>query len=130
MSVLKIFSLIFNGQLPEGWTSDCLSHKLAFFDNLPPYNRSTLFGNTCAIDSIPGARKINGPQSNAFSVPRVFPNNGSATVGTSDVTPQPTVIDPVPSPLPSTSGGGRNRTIPSVGTWFWALSLAGAALVY
>lgn len=46
-----------NDGLPEGFTSDCMSHQLEYMNGLAVFNKDTLFGNTCAIEgSDPGAR--------------------------------------------------------------------------
>ncbi|KAF8992374.1 hypothetical protein BDQ17DRAFT_211354 [Cyathus striatus] len=51
LSVLQIFRLTHNGDLPAGWSADCMSNQLAFLGSLPLFNSTTLFANTCAIGS-------------------------------------------------------------------------------
>ncbi|KAJ7278227.1 hypothetical protein C8J57DRAFT_1060162 [Mycena rebaudengoi] len=59
MSVMKIYTLLYNGHLPPGFRADCMAHQLDFMAALPFYNATSLFGNTCAIfDGLSGARFV------------------------------------------------------------------------
>ncbi|KAJ7584060.1 hypothetical protein C8J56DRAFT_863494 [Mycena floridula] len=50
MSVLKIYLLLNNNQMPAGFSAACMSNQLAVLDGLALYDSSTMFGNTCAFD--------------------------------------------------------------------------------
>jgi hypothetical protein len=59
MSVMKIYTLLYNGHLPPGFRADCMAHQLDFMAALPLYSATSLFGNTCAIfDGLSGARFV------------------------------------------------------------------------
>ncbi|EIN06297.1 hypothetical protein PUNSTDRAFT_127630 [Punctularia strigosozonata HHB-11173 SS5] len=94
-SVLEAYR-VFHGELPPGFSTDCMSHQFAYMDSLSLYNKTHLFGDTCAIvdDWTPSAVHINGPP---------FPTNDAAVISGSytDYTeiPNPTAavwVDGVP----------------------------------
>ena len=59
MSVMKVYILLHNGNLPPGFSADCMSHQLDFLETLPEYNVTNLFGNTCHIqDGAVGVRYV------------------------------------------------------------------------
>ncbi|KAJ7765940.1 hypothetical protein DFH07DRAFT_737496 [Mycena maculata] len=59
MSVMKVYMLLHNGNLPPGFQSGCMSNQLNFMSTLPLYNATRLFGNTCHInDALPGVRCV------------------------------------------------------------------------
>lgn len=49
MSVVKIYMLLHDGNLPPGLRADCMSNQLDFMATLPVFNTTSLFGNTCNI---------------------------------------------------------------------------------
>ncbi|KAJ7503250.1 hypothetical protein B0H11DRAFT_1984703 [Mycena galericulata] len=62
MSVMKVFMLLHNGNLPSGFQSNCMSNQLNFMSTLAVYNATRLFGNTCNIkDGAPGVRHSTSP---------------------------------------------------------------------
>ncbi|KAJ7185320.1 hypothetical protein C8R46DRAFT_1185092 [Mycena filopes] len=62
LGVLMIYMRLHNGNLPPGFSSDCMSNQLNFMYTLPLYNPETLFGNNCDIsDGGPPARHSHPP---------------------------------------------------------------------
>ncbi|KAJ7159781.1 hypothetical protein C8R46DRAFT_1039050 [Mycena filopes] len=57
LGVLMIYAQLHNGNLPPGFSSDCMSNQLAFMHALALYDPGPLFGNSCNIvDGGPPAR--------------------------------------------------------------------------
>ncbi|KAG6829008.1 hypothetical protein H0H92_005985 [Tricholoma furcatifolium] len=48
MTVMKVYAMIHNNSLPEGWTLSCMSHQMQYMSSLPVFENG-LFGDTCAI---------------------------------------------------------------------------------
>lgn len=62
VSVIKIYSLLHDGELPPGFDIGCMQHQLDYFDTLAAYNPDNLFGNTCAFDlDDPNLRHASAP---------------------------------------------------------------------
>ncbi|KAJ7107049.1 hypothetical protein C8R44DRAFT_805162 [Mycena epipterygia] len=90
MSVIKTYTLLYDGHLPPGFRADCMAHQLDFFGALPLYNASALFGNTCHIvDGLPGTRHDTPP-------PVLDPARAFVTVSVN----WSTVASPTPAPTP------------------------------
>ncbi|KAF7335407.1 hypothetical protein MVEN_02193400 [Mycena venus] len=60
-SVMNIYILLHSGHTPPGFQSSCMSNQLAFLNELQLYNVTRLFGNTCAINDLLHARRVQGP---------------------------------------------------------------------
>ncbi|KAJ7503242.1 hypothetical protein B0H11DRAFT_1797858 [Mycena galericulata] len=61
VSVIKVYSLLY-GNLPPGFSADCMSNQLAFISSFELYDPGTLFGNNCDIvDNGPPARETSAP---------------------------------------------------------------------
>ncbi|KAJ7734473.1 hypothetical protein B0H16DRAFT_1577910 [Mycena metata] len=57
VGVMMIYTILYGGNLPPGFTSDCMSSQLAFMYGLALYDPGPLFGNNCdIIDGGPPAR--------------------------------------------------------------------------
>ncbi|GLB44739.1 putative expressed protein [Lyophyllum shimeji] len=74
MTVMKVYSLIHENSLPEGWSLDCMSHQMDYMNGLPVFNKAELFGNTCAIaGSDPSSRHSTPPPVTPTRVQPDFP---------------------------------------------------------
>ncbi|KAJ7863359.1 hypothetical protein B0H13DRAFT_2671433 [Mycena leptocephala] len=63
VGVIKTYMVFYGGQLPPGFTADCMENQLQFMDAVVPLFRpDLLFGNTCDIvDGGPAARHTASP---------------------------------------------------------------------
>ncbi|KAF8224422.1 hypothetical protein L208DRAFT_1410262, partial [Tricholoma matsutake] len=48
-TLLKVYALLNNDVLPNGWSSSCMSNQLAYMSSLPVFDKPSLFSNTCGI---------------------------------------------------------------------------------
>ncbi|KAJ7183676.1 hypothetical protein C8R46DRAFT_1067612 [Mycena filopes] len=85
LGVLMIYLRLHNGNLPPGFSSDCMSNQLGFMYALALYDPGTLFGNNCDIlDGGPPARHSRPPEvldpSRSFK-PLSVDDSASSTTG-------------------------------------------------
>ncbi|KAJ7584061.1 hypothetical protein C8J56DRAFT_952527 [Mycena floridula] len=105
MSVVKIYMLLNNGQLPPGFEAACMTNQLAVLDGLALYDSGTMLGKTCAFE----------PAAHHDLAPSLFSTNSSS--GSSPSTPStnsgsPTSESTSPSvPNPTSSNGAIRRDI-------------------
>ncbi|KAJ7053564.1 hypothetical protein C8F01DRAFT_1166736 [Mycena amicta] len=59
---LAVYQILHGGNLPPGFSADCMANQLAFLSSLIVYNAGTLFGNNCDIaDGGPPGRHTDPP---------------------------------------------------------------------
>ncbi|KAJ7189433.1 hypothetical protein GGX14DRAFT_609363 [Mycena pura] len=108
MSVIKTYTLLYDGHLPPGFRADCMAQQLDFMDTLPLYAADALFGNTCAIgDGQLGVRHDTPPTT-------LDPARAFATVSV-DWSASPAAaldLNPVPTSTPADSGARSGRQAP------------------
>ncbi|KAJ7052106.1 hypothetical protein C8F01DRAFT_1066533 [Mycena amicta] len=62
LSVILVYQILHGGNLPPGFSADCMANQLAFLSSLIVYNAGTLFGNNCDIvDGGPPGRHTDPP---------------------------------------------------------------------
>ncbi|KAJ6611129.1 hypothetical protein B0H10DRAFT_2437663 [Mycena sp. CBHHK59/15] len=103
VGVIKTYMLLYDGNLPLGFSADCMSNQLDFMAALPVYNAPSLFGNTCAInDGGPGARHNTPPSvldpSRTFETVS-FNDAGAAATPVTQNVPTPNSSRRMKSPL-------------------------------
>lgn len=51
VTLLKIYQMTHDGELPPGISEECMQYQLDFFDDIPLFDLDTMFGNTCNIEA-------------------------------------------------------------------------------
>lgn len=107
VTVLKVYELAHDGNLPDGFSADCMQNQLEFMDQLPIYDADTLLGGTCDInvdftfDLNLGAKKTTAP---ATRKKVVFPVPGPDSPYVT-----PTSVPNQPSSLINVAPGPSNK---------------------
>jgi len=112
VSVLKIYALAHNGQLPPLFDNQCMRNQLAFMDSLPQYNASAMFGNTCdiqttgdisGIESGSGAKHLTPPATIDSKLMSPFKTTNTTAASGFRKVPAPTAAVIAAGSKPSTS---------------------------
>ncbi|KAF5365295.1 hypothetical protein D9758_005477 [Tetrapyrgos nigripes] len=104
--VIKMYALANQGTLPQGMQPECMYNQLRFMDQLPLFNATTLFGNTCHIphQNKNGARHTTSPPflNKTSKMPISFTGE-SGTAFPATITGLMSTVAPVPTTASSAS---------------------------
>ncbi|EIN11314.1 hypothetical protein PUNSTDRAFT_131480 [Punctularia strigosozonata HHB-11173 SS5] len=109
VSVLQVY-LQLHGQLPPGFTSDCMPKQFAYMQSLSLYNNATLFGDTCAFNDDWTSSALHTVAPPSIVTDTVITGSYTTVTGTSSVTALSGVIAAAATELLSSQSAGATST--------------------
>jgi len=105
MTVLKVYSMIHNHSLPQGWSSDCMSHQLDYMKGLPVFFPPELFGTCASLGGPdPYSRHSTPPPTTPTRVQPDYPAEVQPNLPVNSKLAVPTDGTPTSTVMPSTTG--------------------------